>query len=99
MANYTVSFYPEAEKEVLKAFLWYTEIKTGLGNEFRESVKNKINSIQRNPKSASFIYKDLRNGRLKRFPFNIIYRISNLNIQVLAVFHHSRNPYEWKARI
>jgi plasmid stabilization system protein ParE len=97
--NYSVVFSPEANDESIKARLWYEEIQQGLGDAFRESLEIKIKLIRQSPNYASFIYKNVRSLRLKRFPFNIIYRVSNLQIQIIAVFHHSRNPREWKRRI
>lgn len=97
--QYIVVFSPEANDESVKARLWYEEVRQGLGDAFRESLQIKIESIRQNPKYSSFIYKNIRSTRVKRFPFNIIYRISKLQIQVIAVFHHSRNPHEWKARL
>ncbi len=99
MIKYTVSFSSEATGETIKAYLWYKQEKPGLEKEFRETLRTKIDAIKKNPKSSSFIYKNVRTSRMKIFPYNIIYRISNLNIQVIAVFHHSRNPREWKKRI
>lgn len=99
MIKYTVSFSSEATEETIKAYLWYKQEKTGLEKDFRENLRLKIETIKKNPKSASFIYKNVRTSRMKIFPYNIIYRISNSDIQVIAVFHHSRNPREWKKRI
>ena len=73
-------------------------------SKFPESINmvacaHKVNfSIKENPKASSFVYKNVRSYRMQIFPYNVIYRISNLNIQVIAVFHHSRNPREWKKR-
>ena len=99
MEDYSILFSPEAEEESVKARLWYEEIKLGLGDDFRESLRGKLELLKQNPKYSSFIYKNIRSSRMKKFPFNIIYRISNFQIQVIAVFHHSRNPLEWKKRI
>ena len=99
MKNYNVLFSPEAENETKEAYLWYQEKRPGLGNAFRESLRIKIESLKQNPKSASFVYKNVRSFRIKQFPFNIIYRISDSQIQIIAVFHHSRNPREWEKRI
>jgi toxin ParE1/3/4 len=99
MEDYSVLFSPEAANESIKAHLWYEEIQPRLGDAFRESLRLKIESIRQNPKYPSVIFRNVRSSRLRRFPFNIIYRVSNFQIQVIAVFHHSRNPVEWKNRI
>lgn len=99
MADYSILFYPDAVNESVNAYNWYKDIQPELGFDFRESLQSKIESIKQNPKYSSVIYKNVRSTRVKRFPFNIIYRISNFQIQVIAVFHHSRNPHEWKTRV
>ena len=73
-------------------------IKKGLGEDFKESVNLKIELLQQNPQAYSFIYKDIRSVKIKTFPY-LIYRVFNAKIQIIAVFHHSRNPREWKKRI
>lgn len=98
MIKYTVSFSSEARDETIKAYLWYREEKSGLEKIFRENLRIKIETIKQNPKASSFVHKNVRSSRMKTFPYNILYRISNSNIQVIAVFHHSRNPKEWKKR-
>lgn len=97
--DHSVLFSPEAESESIKAYSWYKEIRPELGNDFQESLLTKIKSIKQNPNYSSFTYKNVRSSRLKKFPYSIIYRISNRQIQVIAVFHHSRNPHEWKTRV
>lgn len=96
--KYTVSFSAEARDETFKAYLWYKEEKSGLEKKFRENLRVKIESLKQNPKASSFVYKNVRSSRMKTFPYNILYTISNSNIQIIAVFHHSRNPKEWKKR-
>jgi toxin ParE1/3/4 len=97
--NLPVEFTFAAEVEALQAFLWYETIKKGLGEDFKESINLKIELLQQNPQAYSFIYKDIRSVKIKTFPYNLIYRVSNAKIQIIAVFHHSRNPREWKKRI
>ena len=99
MEKYRVSFSPEARNETVKAYLWYQGERPGLENFFREHLPIKIESIKQNPKASSFVYKTVRSSRMKIFPYNIIYRIVEFEIQVIAIFHHSRNPKEWKKRI
>lgn len=99
MGKYSVSFSPEARNETVKAYLWYRGEQPGLEKKFREHLSIKIESIKQNPKAFSFVYKNVRSSRINIFPYNIIYRIVGFHIQIIAVFHHSRNPKEWKKRI
>lgn len=99
MAKYSVAFTPEAETEALRAYFWYENQRDGLGEDFKICLDSKIDSLMKNPTASSYIYKNIRTSKIKRFPFNIIYRVFNFQIQIIAVFHHSRNPKEWRKRI
>lgn len=99
MISLPVEFTFAAEVEALRAFFWYEAIKKGLGEDFKASLDLKIESLHQNPQAYSFIYKDIRSAKIKTFPYNLIYRVSESKIQIIAIFHHSRNPREWKKRI
>jgi len=74
------------------------QLKKGLGEDFQESVDLKIELLKQNPQAYSFIYKDFRSAKIKTFPYNLIYKVFDTKIQIIAVFHHSRNPKEWRKR-
>lgn len=99
MTKFSVAFTPEAETEALLAYFWYENQRTGLGEDFKKCLDSKIESVIKNPKTPSYIYKKIRASKIRRFPYNIIYRVFNFQIQIIAVFHHSRNPRQWRKRI
>ena len=99
MSNFSVAFTPEAETEALRAYFWYENQRLGLGEDFKIFLDLKIESLKKNPKAASYIYKNIQSSKIKRFPYNIIYRIDNYQIQIIAIFHYSRNPKEWRKRV
>ncbi len=99
MKPFSVFFTPESEKEALDAYFWYELHSAELGKSFQQSLESKLELLKQNPKTGSCIYKDLRSSKIKKFPFNIIYKVSNSQIQVIAIFHHSRNPKEWRKRL
>ena len=41
---------------------------------------------------------DIHRAGLKRFPFDVIYRVTPTQITVLAVAHHRRRPAYWAGR-
>ena len=99
MKVFSVLFTPEAKNDALDARSWYGQHNIGLAGSFRECLDSKIESLKRNPLAASYLYKNLRSSKIKRFPYSIIYKVSGNQIQIIAIFHHSRNPREWKKRI
>jgi plasmid stabilization system protein ParE len=97
--RFSIEFTLETELETLQAFVWYENIRKGLGLNFKNALDSKINLLKQNPQTYSIIYKNIRSAKLRSFPYNIIYRVFEQEIQVLAVFHNSRSPRQWKKRI
>lgn len=70
-----------------------------VGNKFETAVFNSIKQIQKNPDRYPKKYNNLREIRIKKFPFLIIYRIDEEEklIIIQSSFYTSRNPkYKYK---
>lgn len=96
---YSLSFGVEAEKDVIEAYNWYKKYSLELAENFKECLDSKIEGLHRNPFTPSFVFRNYRSAKILRFPYNIIFKIKGTEIQIMAVFHSSRNPKEWKKRI
>jgi toxin ParE1/3/4 len=44
-------------------------------------------------------HRDVRRGKLRKFPYLIYYRVHPNKLEVLAVLHGSRDPRLWRERI
>ena len=97
--KYKLIVRPEAESELLEAVKWYEEKVRGLGANFLLNVEATIESILRIPEAYTLTYKNTRRALVRKFPFGVHYIIDKKNIVVLAIFHASRKPQEWKRRI
>jgi len=84
-----------------EAFIWYESKNVGLGFEFYEHVKKGIQNIFNSPKSFQIIIENVRRYVIKQFPFNIYYTVNEnvKKINIIAIYHNSRNPEVWKERI
>ncbi len=89
---------PEAEAEISEAFRWYEDKNEGLGSEFMRALDASLSSIQRNPTGYAIVHKQMRRALLRRFPYSIIYLLESDKIIVLACFHASRDPKQWRDR-
>jgi plasmid stabilization system protein ParE len=89
---------PEAEEEISEAFRWYEDKSEGLGSEFMRALDAGLSYIQRNPAAYAIVHKQMRRALLRRFPYSVIYLIEGDKIIVLACFHASRDPKQWKKR-
>ena len=91
-------FHPEALKEVDDVASFYEDRQHGLGNRFLQAFEDAILRIRRNPLLYRKIDEEIRKCRLLRFPYGIIYRVKNGNIEIVAVMHLKRQPGYWKSR-
>jgi toxin ParE1/3/4 len=75
---------PEAEAEIANAALWYDRRKPGLGLDFVRAVDSALDAVQRNPLQYQLIWKQYRRVGVARFPYGLIYRVTNREIIVLS---------------
>ena len=90
----------EAELDVLNAYDWYEEQQLGLGSYFLEALDKAEKAIIRNPTSFRFRHKNkVRGFVVDKFPFPILYVVSQNTIDVISVFHTSQRPNSWQSRL
>jgi len=94
----TFQYHPEAAKELTSSIKYYEDKSEGLGEEFLDEVEAAISLILSHPETGTIITKEDRRILLNRFPYSLIYDVSNEMITINAVMHLSRRPEYWKSR-
>ena len=96
--QYKLLISPTAFSETDDAFIYYENESPGLGERFLNSVDDTYTKISSNPWDYGFLNsnKDLRDVRIKDFPFVIIFQINVETVLVLRVFNTRRNPLSLK---
>jgi toxin ParE1/3/4 len=89
---------PAAKADLSETFAWYEDQLAGLGEEFMESVEQKLTQIESNPWQFPIVRNATRRANVKRFPFAIFYVPLDEQISILAVMHHARAPLQWQQR-
>ena len=89
----------EAEEEFDEAFDWYESRQTGLGEKFAAEVQKVFDRISGSPHAHRIVFADIRKGVVRRFPYCVYYRPHSDRIEVIAVFHTSRDPATWQDRV
>jgi plasmid stabilization system protein ParE len=89
---------PEAEADIAEARDWYDERALGLGMDLVLAVRATISAIVQNPFQYQIVWKRYRRARIARFPYGLIYAVSDKDITVVSCFHDRRNPKIWKRR-
>ena len=95
----TVLFRRVARSEFDEATDWYERRRSGLGPRFVMAVQGVLDRIVNQPDFYPLVEGDVREARVRRFPFCVYYRRDASQILVLAVFHTSRDPSGWLRRV
>lgn len=94
-----VVFLAPAEVEFDAAQAWYEDRSPGLGQAFVTSIQATIERVRRAPLQFPVADRDVRRALVRRFPYGVFYLAEEDRVVVIAVFHSSRNPREWKSRV
>ena len=89
-----IIFSSRANREVRRILEYYTlEAGAGIAWDFHSELKAVTERIKQGPMSFPLIHTVIRRAILKKFPFQVVYRIESENrVRILAVRHHKQNP-------
>ena len=89
---------PAAERDIQAAGDWY-QGQAGLGLRFVAEVDRALEKIGRMPEAHPVLYRQIRRGRVLKFPYSIFYRVLDSRIEIVAVLHARRDPSVWRSRV
>ncbi|MBS1684518.1 MAG: type II toxin-antitoxin system RelE/ParE family toxin [Bacteroidetes bacterium] len=90
--SYRLIVKDTASDEIEEAYRYYEEQSSGLGDRFVEEVEDKLNYVLKYPLHFQVTIDKFRQTLLRRFPFIIVYEVTDKVITVYSVFHTSRDP-------
>jgi plasmid stabilization system protein ParE len=93
-----LDFDPAALAELQQAAEWYEAHKSELRRAFLSEVLASLDRIIEHPRAWQQLGGDVRQFRLNRFPYGIVYELHDDRIMVLAIAHLHRKPGYWKRR-
>jgi plasmid stabilization system protein ParE len=88
----------EAQAEFDEAFDYYEGKQAGLGVNFVARIQQVFDRIAANPKLHAVVFADIRKAVVTRFPYCVFYRADASQVEVIAIFHSSRDPSIWQGR-
>jgi len=91
----------DARDELLAAASWYDDQRDGLGADFLDAVDEVLARIAAAPRSfPSDRFDDrARRALLSRFPYVVVFVVTENDVRVVAVVHAKRLPHYWTRRI
>jgi len=101
MTEYKVFLSKDAELEINEITIWYEMKSESLGLRFFDCFDNYISQIIQNPFIYAIAFDNFRKVFMISFPYLIIYAvdIDKREVEVLGVYHTSRNPKTIKKKL
>ena len=98
---HNVDVHPDVYAEMEHSRAWYEERADGLGTEFLVEVDRSIETVREAPMiwPCGDEERGIRRYFVHRFPYGVVYRVSNQIIQIIAVMHLRRHPDYWRGRV
>ena len=95
--SYSLKYLQEVQQDIKNAYDWYESRRSGLGDEFVQTIEQLLDRIAKNP-FAFPPEEGCHKAVLARFPFNVYFEIQDSEITIIAVFHTAQDPDIWKQR-
>ena len=90
---------PAAQADFDEAYDWHERQRTGGGDRFADAVHRTIDFITAFPNAGTLKYRDARKRLVRGFKYMVVYRVVGHEVQVISVFHTSRDPQAWQSRV
>jgi toxin ParE1/3/4 len=88
-----------AQAEYDDAADWYESQRRGLGLRFVAAVERALAGVASQPARWPATLPGVREAPVPKWPYCVYYEVQPDHVMVLAVFHTSRDPSVWQARI
>jgi plasmid stabilization system protein ParE len=88
----------QATEELLAACDYLEAQRPGLSRRLIGEVRRALERISAHPELHGKVLGEIRRAAVRRFPYSVFYHVMPLRIEVLAMFHDSRDPTEWQSR-
>ncbi len=92
-------FSTEFPSDVSDALSYYDAIAIDLGNRFRDALKSTLDDIRDRPESFGYTDPPTRGAMLSRFPYTIVFRVTESQLLFGGVFHSASEPTRWHKRM
>lgn len=97
MTKFKLIIEDRAIDDIQDVINYYDLILAGLGLKFKNQAISEMRLLVFNPNKFRISYSDVRVFQLKKYPYLIHYRVSETSktVNIVSIFHTSRNPNIW----
>jgi plasmid stabilization system protein ParE len=88
-------FHRAATAEMIEAARFYEQRRRGAGLRFLAKVEDVFRHIVESPDAGSPLGRRDRKWTVPGFPYNVVYRVEEERVVVLAIMHQRRKPGYW----
>jgi len=94
-----VLFRPQVVPDLAEAADWYRNSRSGLETEFLRDFQETWSTVERNPLQYQIVEREMRRAMLRRFPYSVMYVLSDDALLIVGCLHARRNPARWRERL
>ena len=94
----TERYHPLVAADLREAWAHYDAIASSLGDQFRESVQMKIQTITERPESFGRIVGEFRGAMIDRFPYVVVFTVDNDVPCIYGIRHAASDRKTWFRR-
>jgi plasmid stabilization system protein ParE len=104
MTDWRLRFLVEIEADLEDGAEYYDSRSPGLGGTFLLDFESTLKLVAENPRHMQTVQLnnlpgEVRRWQLRRFPFSIVYQLSDDTITIVAVPHGMQRPGFWRDRL
>jgi len=96
--NRQIILHSEAEAEILQALAWYQERSGLAARAFVQELSHIMRLAAQTPHAWPTSFGKTKRLVFPRFPFDLVFRMREEAIEIVAVAHHRRRPFYWRHR-
>lgn len=98
MAGRKIRVHPEADQDLDNGLRFYLRRSPIAAERFLDEVEAALDLIREAPERWPAYRLNMRRYVMPAYPYSVIYRTTELEIQVYAVAHAKRRPLYWRNR-
>jgi len=99
VSEQSIKFHPDAVAEARAAFNWYNQKSPSAALAFVSELDVAIERISHSPLARPEYVGGTRRYLFRQFPFALVYRATEVAIEVIAIAHGRRKPGYWRDRL